>query len=43
LHLHGEPAPLACSLSHGGGIAMAIVLGMASHPVASPTSHPTGD
>jgi holo-[acyl-carrier protein] synthase len=43
LHLHGEPAPLACSLSHDGGIAMAIVLGMASHPVASPTSHPTGD
>jgi len=28
LYLHGEPAPLACSLSHDGGVAMAVVVGV---------------
>jgi len=28
LYLHGEPAPLACSLSHDGGLAMAVVIGV---------------
>jgi len=27
LYLRGEPAPLACSLSHEGGLAMAVVVG----------------
>jgi holo-[acyl-carrier protein] synthase len=27
LHLHGAPAPLSCSLSHDGGVAMAVVAG----------------
>ena len=27
LYLHGEPAQLACSLSHDGGLAMAVVVG----------------
>lgn len=35
LYLHGEPADLACSLSHDGGLAMAVVVGMA---VVSPTA-----
>jgi holo-[acyl-carrier protein] synthase len=29
LYLRGEPAELACSLSHDGGLAMAVVVGMA--------------
>jgi holo-[acyl-carrier protein] synthase len=29
LFLHGRPAPLACSLSHDGGVAMAVVVGPA--------------
>lgn len=35
LFLHGEPAGLACSLSHDGGLAMAVVAGpapWADHP-----------
>lgn len=28
LYLHGEPASLACSLSHDGGLAMAVVVGV---------------
>ncbi len=27
IYLRGEPAPLACSLSHEGGLAMAVVVG----------------
>lgn len=29
LFLHGAPAPLSCSLSHDGGLAMAVVVGAA--------------
>lgn len=30
LYLHGRPAPLSCSLSHDGGLAMAVVVGTAA-------------
>jgi len=32
LYLHGEPAELACSLSHDGGLAMAVVVGAGTAP-----------
>jgi holo-[acyl-carrier protein] synthase len=35
LYLHGEPAPLACSLSHDGGMAMAVVVGLAADAPAA--------
>ena len=35
LYLHGEPTSLACSLSHEGGLAMAVVVGV---DVATPGS-----
>ncbi len=35
LYLHGEPAPLACSLSHDGGMAMAVVVGMVTDAAAA--------
>jgi holo-[acyl-carrier protein] synthase len=38
LYLHDEPAPLSCSLSHDGGIAMAVVLGLRPDPDALPTA-----
>jgi holo-[acyl-carrier protein] synthase len=38
LYLHGEPSPLACSLAHDGGVAMAVVAGLL--PPASPASSP---
>ncbi|MFP4150025.1 MAG: holo-ACP synthase [Nitriliruptoraceae bacterium] len=52
LYLHGRPAPLACSLSHDGGLAMAVVVGPAPEvaagapgaptvPAATPTADPT--
>jgi holo-[acyl-carrier protein] synthase len=37
LYLRGEPAELACSLSHDGGLAMAVVVGM-----AVPSTAPAG-
>ena len=41
LYLHGQPAPLACSLSHDGGLAMAVVVGV---DVVTPgtADHPAG-
>lgn len=41
LYLHGHPAALACSLSHDGGVAMAVVVGPA--PDATDDAHPTDD
>jgi len=50
LYLHGEPAPLACSLSHDGGLAMAVVVGVGvgtpdtvDHPAGTDTSSPRPD
>lgn len=40
LYLHGRPAPLACSLSHDGGLAMAVVVGPATD-LTPPTDDPT--
>jgi holo-[acyl-carrier protein] synthase len=44
LYLHGRPAPLSCSLSHDGGLALAVVVGMAAD-LTDPVdlSHPTDD
>jgi holo-[acyl-carrier protein] synthase len=36
LHLRGRPSSLSCSLSHDGGVAMAVVLAL-----RIPTDHPT--
>ncbi len=36
LYLHGEPAALACSLSHDGGLAMAVVVGVGEVTPADP-------
>ena len=38
LHVHGQPSSLSCSLSHDGGVAMAIVVGLRSDttPAAPP-------
>lgn len=36
LYVHGEPSPLTVSISHDGGIAMAIVTGLASQTAAAP-------
>jgi holo-[acyl-carrier protein] synthase len=38
LHLRGEPSALTCSLSHDGGVAMAVVVGD-----LRPTDPPTSD
>jgi holo-[acyl-carrier protein] synthase len=39
LYLHDAPAPLSCSLSHDGGIAMAVVFGLGAVPdPPAPTS-----
>lgn len=32
LHVRGRPSPLSCSLSHDGGIAMAVVVGDLAPP-----------
>ena len=41
LWLHGERSSLQCSLSHDGGLAMAVVVGIAAVPMPSPS--PIGD
>jgi holo-[acyl-carrier protein] synthase len=43
LWVRGEPSPLACSLSHDGGVAMAVVAGFAPVPptAALPAAGPT--
>ena len=38
LWIHGQPSPLACSLSHDGGVAIAMVVGPATTSTTSPTS-----
>jgi hypothetical protein len=40
LYLHGRPAPLACSLSHDGGVAMAVVVGPGRRPARLPRRPP---
>ncbi len=40
LYLDGAPTSLACSLSHDGGVAMAVVVGPAGD-LTSPTDDPT--
>jgi holo-[acyl-carrier protein] synthase len=36
LYVHGEPSTLAVSLSHDGGIAMAVVVGLLDEPAHPP-------
>ena len=38
VYLHGEPADLACSLSHDGGLAMAVVVGSGGPTPAGPSA-----
>ncbi len=38
LFVDGEPSPLSVSLSHDGGMAMAVVAGPAAAPTSPPTS-----
>jgi holo-[acyl-carrier protein] synthase len=32
LHLHGRPSDWSCSLSHDGGVALAVVVGLTADP-----------
>jgi holo-[acyl-carrier protein] synthase len=43
LHLHGRPSSLTCSLSHDGGVAMAVVLALGGeHHVDKEPTHAAG-
>lgn len=41
LLVRGQPTHWSCSLSHDGGVALAVVVGLVSSSAADPADHPT--